>query len=57
MGRKLGVDVIAEGVETSDDLAAVQAAHCTLVQGYHFSRPVDADTLSRLLDASDLAAD
>ena len=36
----LSVPVIAEGVETEDQLNALRAMGCDLVQGYYFSRPV-----------------
>ncbi len=36
----LGVPVIAEGVETEEQLNALRAMGCDLVQGYYFSRPV-----------------
>jgi len=38
--RVLNLDVVAEGVETEDQLMQTQGLGCTLAQGYHFSRPV-----------------
>ena len=38
----LSVPVIAEGVETEEQLLALKAMGCDLVQGYYFSRPVPA---------------
>ncbi|MES2162897.1 MAG: EAL domain-containing protein [Pseudomonadota bacterium] len=40
MAHKLGLDVIAEGVETNTQRAMLDAAGCDLVQGYLYSRPV-----------------
>ena len=39
----LGVPVIAEGVETEEQLLALKAMGCDIVQGYYFSKPVPAD--------------
>ncbi|MBI5031470.1 MAG: PAS domain S-box protein [Chloroflexi bacterium] len=49
MARSLKLRVIAEGVETSDQLEFLLSRKCDEMQGYLFSRPVLADTLSRLL--------
>jgi EAL domain-containing protein (putative c-di-GMP-specific phosphodiesterase class I) len=40
MARELGLDVVAEGVETADDLELVRASGCDRAQGYLFSRAV-----------------
>ncbi len=50
LGRSLGADTVAEGVETEAQATLVQAAGCTQVQGYLYSRPVDAGTIRTLLD-------
>ena len=34
--------VIAEGIETADQLSSFLALDCDMVQGYYFSRPLDA---------------
>jgi diguanylate cyclase len=39
LGRGLGVPVVAEGVETAEQLAALRAEGCDQVQGYLISRP------------------
>jgi diguanylate cyclase (GGDEF)-like protein len=49
MAKSLKLHVVAEGVETAEQLAYLQARHVELVQGYYFSRPVDADELTALL--------
>ncbi|HWH01024.1 MAG TPA: bifunctional diguanylate cyclase/phosphodiesterase [Pilimelia sp.] len=43
LGRELGLRVVAEGVETADQRAALAALGCTAAQGYHFFRPMPAD--------------
>jgi len=42
MGRALGLKVIAEGVETSEQLAALRGLGCDVGQGYLFARPMPA---------------
>jgi diguanylate cyclase (GGDEF)-like protein len=49
LGRNLGLDVVAEGVETQDAWDALRSQGCTLAQGYFISRPVPADELETLL--------
>ena len=46
----LGVPVIAEGVETEEQLAALRAMGCDMVQGYYFSRPVPAADFECFID-------
>jgi EAL domain-containing protein (putative c-di-GMP-specific phosphodiesterase class I) len=50
MGRNLKQRVIAEGIETQEQLAFLQAHHCTEGQGFLFSRPVAAAQLADLLE-------
>jgi diguanylate cyclase len=40
MGRSLNLRVVAEGVETHEELTFLQAQRCDEAQGYYFSRPV-----------------
>ncbi|MCF8167025.1 MAG: EAL domain-containing protein [Rhodoferax sp.] len=42
MARGLGLQTIAEGVETVDQLEFLRAQHCDEVQGYYFSKPLPA---------------
>jgi diguanylate cyclase (GGDEF)-like protein/PAS domain S-box-containing protein len=49
IGRSLRLQVIAEGVETEDQLAFLRRRRCDTAQGYLFSRAVSADKLTRLL--------
>ncbi len=49
LARSLGMDVVAEGVETKDQLARLTAMGCSLGQGYYFSRPVEAERALQLI--------
>jgi len=48
MGATLDMDIVAEGLETIEQVSAVRAAGCTLGQGYYFSRAVP-DYLAAML--------
>lgn len=48
--RKLGMRVVAEGVETQDQVDQLRAFGCTLGQGFLFSQAVDSAAATRLLD-------
>jgi diguanylate cyclase (GGDEF)-like protein/PAS domain S-box-containing protein len=50
VGKSLNHRVIAEGVETLDQLAFLQAAGCAEGQGYYFSRPLVAQQFTRVLE-------
>jgi diguanylate cyclase (GGDEF)-like protein/PAS domain S-box-containing protein len=49
LGAGLGMDVVAEGIETADQLRFAAQAGCGFGQGYHFSRPLPAADLLPLL--------
>ena len=48
MAHKLGIQVVAEGIETSEQCNMLVAAGCDFGQGYYFSRPVSADEFGHL---------
>jgi diguanylate cyclase (GGDEF)-like protein len=50
MARGLGLEVVAEGVETQEQRAFLMQRGCLLMQGYLFSRPVPADRFLALLE-------
>ena len=49
MAHALHLKVVAEGVETQEQLAYLKDLDCDLVQGYYYSKPVSAEHLSILL--------
>jgi diguanylate cyclase (GGDEF)-like protein/PAS domain S-box-containing protein len=53
MANNLRLDVVAEGVETVEQVALLKKLHCKYGQGYYFSRPLSAESTAALL-AGDL---
>jgi EAL domain-containing protein (putative c-di-GMP-specific phosphodiesterase class I) len=51
LAHNLGMEVIAEGVETEEQCRQLKALGCEYGQGYLFSRPVNAEAALRLLAA------
>jgi len=49
LAHSLGLEAVAEGVETAEQLAVLRTWSCQCGQGYHFARPVDPDGIARLL--------
>lgn len=49
MAHGLGIKVIAEGVETAQQLAFLRAHGCDAMQGYYFSKPVPAEEMMAML--------
>jgi diguanylate cyclase (GGDEF)-like protein/PAS domain S-box-containing protein len=52
LGQKLNLRVIAEGVETDDQVAFLRENNCDEMQGYYFSKPIAAQTIEELLRAT-----
>jgi len=50
LGKDLGLAVVAEGVETHEELGLLRSLECDMIQGYLVSPAVDAHTLGKLLD-------
>lgn len=50
MSHKLGINVLAEGVETVNQLEILRKLKCDEIQGYLFSMPVPADEMRTLLE-------
>jgi diguanylate cyclase (GGDEF)-like protein len=46
LARNLGLQVVAEGVESAEILAGLESLRCDIAQGFHLSRPLGADQLS-----------
>ncbi|MBD1898506.1 EAL domain-containing protein [Trichocoleus sp. DQ-A3] len=51
MAHTMGINVIAEGIETSGQLAQLRALNCDFGQGYLFSKPVESKLASELIKA------
>jgi diguanylate cyclase (GGDEF)-like protein len=49
LGASIGTAVVAEGVETEEQLRALIAMHCPAYQGFYFSQPINPDRVSALL--------
>jgi EAL domain-containing protein (putative c-di-GMP-specific phosphodiesterase class I) len=47
--RELGLRVVAEGIETEEELMAVQRVGCDAGQGFHLAPPMPADELRAML--------
>ena len=50
IAENLKMPVIAEGVETENQMAMLKNAGCDLVQGYYFSRPVPPDVFESFIE-------
>jgi len=51
LGHSLGLTVMAEGVETEEQLAFLRIAQCDEIQGYCYSRPLSAEAMTQWLKA------
>jgi EAL domain-containing protein (putative c-di-GMP-specific phosphodiesterase class I) len=49
LGHRLALGVLAEGVETAEQLSMLYDSGCDMVQGYLFCRPLPAEQISTLL--------
>jgi diguanylate cyclase (GGDEF)-like protein len=49
LAKSFRLEVVAEGIETAPQYAALKRLGCQLGQGHHFHRPVDRETAARLL--------
>jgi diguanylate cyclase (GGDEF)-like protein/PAS domain S-box-containing protein len=49
LAHNLGMDIVAEGVETLEQLAQLQALECEFAQGFYFSKAVDAAAAEALI--------
>ena len=52
IAEALNLEVIAEGVETKEQLRYLQKSRCFQAQGYLFSKPVPAEQMSEIFEAN-----
>jgi len=52
MAHKLGLRVVAEGVESAEQRAGLRSLRCDAMQGFYFSAPLGGEVLSRYLAAA-----
>ncbi|MEG1777446.1 MAG: EAL domain-containing protein [Angelakisella sp.] len=50
MAKELSIDVVAEGVETVEQVNFLKVANCDMAQGFYFSRPIPVQDFERILD-------
>jgi EAL domain-containing protein (putative c-di-GMP-specific phosphodiesterase class I) len=50
LAHSLGLRVLAEGVETIEDLNVLKKLHCDEIQGYFLSKPLPADEFEKFID-------
>jgi diguanylate cyclase (GGDEF)-like protein/PAS domain S-box-containing protein len=55
LAHNLGLDVVAEGVETNEQVNLLKELRCKYAQGFFFSRPIHADDAQRMLLAPEPA--
>ncbi len=53
LGHQLGMDIIAEGIETAAQLVSLQNLNCNYGQGYYFSKPLPKEETARLIAANE----
>jgi EAL domain-containing protein (putative c-di-GMP-specific phosphodiesterase class I) len=51
LGKALGLQTLAEGIEDQSQYTQLQEEHCDSGQGFLMAKPLDADTLDEFLDS------
>ncbi|MDD6204166.1 MAG: EAL domain-containing protein [Firmicutes bacterium] len=57
MAHRMGLKVVAEGVERKDQVDRLKSLGCDYVQGYFFSKPMPAEEFKHLLKSSNISSD
>nr|CAD5932753.1 putative protein AZC_3085 [Planktothrix pseudagardhii] len=55
LAHSLGMDAIAEGIESQEQLYQLKSLECQYGQGYYFSKPLNPQEAERLLNKSSMA--
>ena len=50
MGHSMGLQILAEGIETKEQMLLLKSYGCDLGQGYYLSKPIAADALEAFLN-------
>lgn len=53
LAHALGLNAVAEGIETADQLAILNELGCDLGQGFYFAKPMPVDEIGALIRAED----
>ena len=49
LGKNIGLEIIAEGVENAQQALLLKQMNCTLIQGYYIAKPMSAEKLEHWL--------
>jgi len=52
MAHNMDLKVVAEGVETEEQLSILKGKQCDYIQGYYFSKPLCVDDTEKLLSSN-----
>ena len=55
LGQRLGMTVVAEGIENQEQAAILRAAGCDEMQGFFYSRPVHGNSIDALMSKLDVS--
>jgi len=54
LGKSLNLKLIAEGVETKEQRDFIVDNRCEYIQGYYYSKPLNSEAITRLLEANQI---
>jgi EAL domain-containing protein (putative c-di-GMP-specific phosphodiesterase class I) len=57
LGKTLDLELVAEGIERSEQLSGLQSMDCELGQGFYFAEPLDSSAVEQLFSRYDTGAD